>query len=131
MHCARCVNFVYDDQPKTIERWMSTYSFSMEWERDRPIYFDPIFQEDVFDGDPFPKIVFSNELHVSAFLYNSLGRLLLLNNKPTSLEDQPQEAADKTLHILLRKICGAASSHLESVPILLISTLGISYSKCL
>ena len=61
--CARCVNYAYGDQPKTPERWLSCFAYTTEWEASRPACFDPIFQQDVSEGSPFPKILFLNEVH--------------------------------------------------------------------
>lgn len=59
----RCVNYVYDSKPKTSKRWRALQAFSEGWDAGVPPYFQPIFQEDVGEGEPFPKVVFAHEVH--------------------------------------------------------------------
>lgn len=62
LQCARCVNFAYDDNPKTPERWKSVSDHADEWDIKRPDICEPVFKEEAWLGNPFPKILFADDM---------------------------------------------------------------------
>lgn len=65
MQCCTSVNFVYNDKPKTMERWLLLDNVSSGWRMAKPTCFDPIFGDD--SAEPFPKIVFAHEIHGKSY----------------------------------------------------------------
>lgn len=63
MHSAQAVNFAYGDGPKSWERWLELKQFSDEWKFSKPKYLNPIFSQNVLEGDPFPKRIFATPLY--------------------------------------------------------------------
>lgn len=105
---ARTINYCYDDQPKSPERWMILNALAEDWMARKPACFEPIFHQAPIDGEPFPTIMFAGEVHgmygvieqsclsvsvlfarktdvvpaACSHLYHARVRLLLLNNRP-------------------------------------------------
>jgi len=63
MECCRAVNFVFDDKPKTMERWLELESQTNDWRTSKASYLDPIYSEEDTEGDAFPRTVFASETH--------------------------------------------------------------------
>ena len=63
LQCGRLANFAYGPNPKTREFWKILEGKEASWEADRPVQFDPIFDSDGVGDGPFPKIMFSHDIH--------------------------------------------------------------------
>ena len=60
---ARVLDYCYDEEPKTKERWLDLHGHFENWQREKPAAFEPIYEGLAEPDYPFGKIVFANEVH--------------------------------------------------------------------
>ncbi|KAK5173644.1 uncharacterized protein LTR77_002325 [Saxophila tyrrhenica] len=132
MECCRAVNFVYGPKLKTMERWMSGEASLSIFRLSRPPLLDPIYAEKDTEGEPFPRTIFASEIHVASSIYYSLTTLLLINNIPDCDSSHyniptPEEIEHQS-YSSLRRVCGTATYHINSVPTLIKTSSVICYA---
>jgi hypothetical protein len=60
---ARVLDYCYDQQVKSLERWQDLEDELAAWKSDLPASFQPMLEIDAADGQPFGNIVFANDVH--------------------------------------------------------------------
>ncbi|KAK3700010.1 hypothetical protein LTR37_016170 [Vermiconidia calcicola] len=75
IQCARLANYTYGPKPKTMESWKMLEGFGTTWEAGRPVQFDPMFESNGARDGPFPKIMFSHDIH-GAYLEGSYEEIM-------------------------------------------------------
>ena len=60
---ARVLDYCYDDEPKTQQRWQGLYDDLAEWKLNLPAPFQPMLETSANDGQPFGNILFANDVH--------------------------------------------------------------------
>ncbi|KAH6621592.1 hypothetical protein B0J18DRAFT_467163 [Chaetomium sp. MPI-SDFR-AT-0129] len=130
--CARVVQFCFggEEHPTgasthTIQsrmgRWVELEEAVKGWRRLKPGGFEPVWQAEGVDGDPWPEYCFAADWHVVAFGFYQLARILLVLYKPSPRfvvrrvgGGLRKEDAQILQHA--RALCGSCKSEPGNVP---------------
>lgn len=60
---ARVLDYCYDDEAKTQQRWQGLYDDLAEWKSNLPASFQPMMETLANASQPFGSILFANDVH--------------------------------------------------------------------
>jgi len=60
---ARVLDYCYDNEPKTQQRWQGLYDDLTEWNSELPASFKPMLETLANASQPFGNILFANDVH--------------------------------------------------------------------
>ncbi|OAP56558.1 hypothetical protein AYL99_09737 [Fonsecaea erecta] len=128
--CGKVESFVFGEESVTMSRYLELMDDIETWQRERPVSFDPVYQETGRLENSFPDIQIHMDCHVMGWQYITMAHLLLNVHCPLPRVGPAHKLTmtdmEKVIQKDVRTLCGIAQSNPHTPPASLVACMAIA-----